>query len=111
MHTCRVGFEGVEIQVKRIQISNNLQFKLLSQMEGSHTYDILEILDTLVHDFECTVDIGGQQLGVNVDEGVIHPGLVPLEPVSSSQPQVLKWLKVSTQLTNLVILQNVNINL
>ncbi len=68
-------------------------------MKGS-----LEILDTLVHDLEGAVDIGGKELRVNVDEGVIHPGLVPLEPISSSYPQILERLKFSVELTHLVIL-------
>ncbi len=65
---------------------------------------LLEILDTLMHDLEGTVNVSSKKLRINVDKGVIHPCLVPLEPVSSSKPQVLKRLKLSCQLANLVIL-------
>lgn len=65
---------------------------------------LLEILDTLMHDFEGTVDVSSKELRVNIDERVIHPRLVPLEPVSSSQPQVLERLKLSSQLANPIIL-------
>lgn len=41
------------------------------------------MLDTLMHDLEGTVDISSKELRVNIDEGVVHPGLIPLEPVSS----------------------------
>lgn len=52
------------------------------------------MLYALVHGLECIVDTVGKQVWVHVDEGVIHPGLVPLLPVRSCDPQVLKRLKL-----------------
>lgn len=40
-----------------------------------------EVLDALVDGPVRIVDIVGQQLSINVDQGVVHPGLVPLQPV------------------------------
>ena len=62
------------------------------------------MLDTLVHGLEGTANVGSQQLWVNVDEGVIHPRLMPLQPVSHRHPEVLVWVKVTQQLANFVIL-------
>ena len=64
----------------------------------------LEVFHTLVHGLEGVVDTVSEQFRVHVDERVVHPGLVPLLPVSSRDPQVLVGLKLSSQLAHLVIL-------
>jgi len=46
-----------------------------------------EVLDTLVHGLEGIANVGSQQLWVNVDEGVVHPRLMPLQPDSHCHPQ------------------------
>ena len=38
----------------------------------------MKMFDTLVHGLEGTVDVRPEQLGVDVDERVIHPRVVPL---------------------------------
>ena len=63
-----------------------------------------EVFSTLVDGPIALGDILGQQLRVDVDEGVVHPGLVPLEPVRSCHPEILERLKVSSQFANFVIL-------
>ena len=62
------------------------------------------MLYTLVHGLEGIVNIVSQELGVNVDQWVIHPCLMPLQPVSCRDPQVLERLKLTSQLPDLVIL-------
>ena len=62
------------------------------------------MLDTLVHGLEGIANIGSQQLWVNADKGVVHPRLMPLQPVSHCDPEVLVRVKVTQQLANFVIL-------
>ena len=65
----------------------------------------LEMLDALVHDLEGIVDGVGEEFRVHVHQGIMHPGLVPLLPVSSRQPHVLVWLELTSQLRDFVVLQ------
>ena len=62
---------------------------------------------TLAHGLEGIADVGSQQLWVDVDEGVIHPRLMPLQPISHRHPEVLVGVKVTQQLANFVILRRV----
>ena len=62
------------------------------------------MFDALVHGLEGIADVGSQQLRVDVDEGVVHPRLMPLEPISHRHPEVLVGVKVTQQLANFVIL-------
>ena len=63
------------------------------------------MFDTLVHGFEDIVDTVDEDVCIDVDERVVHPCLVPLLPVRSSDPQVLEGFKLFSQPTHLVILQ------
>ena len=67
--------------------------------------DIPEVFDTLVHGLVCIVDTVDEDIRIYVDEGVVHPSLIPLLPVCCSNPQVLERLKVLSQPTHLVILK------
>ena len=62
------------------------------------------MFDTLVHNLEGIADVGGQQFRVNVDERVVHPRLVPLEPIGCRHPEILVGVKVTQQLAHFVIL-------
>ena len=62
---------------------------------------------TLAHGLEGIADVGSQQLWVDVDEGVIHPRLMPLQPISHRHPEVLVGVKVTQKLANFVILWRV----
>ena len=63
------------------------------------------MFDTLVHDLEGIADVGGQQFWVNVDKRVVHPRLVPLEPIGCRHPEILVGVKVAQQLAHFVILE------
>ena len=63
------------------------------------------MFDTLVHGLEGVVDTVDEDVCIDVDERVVHPCLVPLLPVGSSDPQVLEGFKLFSQPTHLVILQ------
>ncbi len=63
------------------------------------------MLGTLVHGLERIVDAVCEQFWIHVDEGIVHPRLVPLLPVSSRDPQVLERLKLPSKLANFVILE------
>ena len=63
------------------------------------------MFDTLVHGLEGVVDTVDEDVCIDVDERVVHPCLVPLLPVRSSDPQVLEGFKLFSQPTHLVILQ------
>ena len=43
----------------------------------------LEMLHTLMHGLEGTADVGTEHLWVYVDQGIIHPGVVPLQPAGT----------------------------
>ena len=58
-----------------------------------------------MHDLKGVVDTVGQQLWVDIHQGVVHPGLVPLLPVRCRQPQVLIRLKFPRELWDFVVLQ------
>ena len=59
---------------------------------------------TLVHCLESVIDIVGEELGIDVNEGIVHPRLMPLDPVCRSDPKVLVGLKLTSELSNLIIL-------
>ena len=63
------------------------------------------MFDALVHNLEGIADVGGQQFRVNVDERVVHPRLVPLEPIGCRHPEILVGVKVTQQLAHFVILE------
>ena len=65
------------------------------------------MFDTLVHGLEGIVDTVDEDVCIDVDERVVHPCLVPLLPVRSSDPQVLEGFKLFSQPTHLVILQKI----
>ena len=90
--------EALDERNKRPKLLN-LPLDLLCH--GQTAGDALEVFDALVHRLEGVADVGPQQLWINVDQRVIHPGVVPLEPVGCHDPQVLVGLKVSHQLTHL----------
>ena len=77
----------------------NLTLDLLRH--GQAARNVVEVLHTLVHGLEGIADIGSQQLGVNADQRIIHPCVVPLQPTGRHYPQVLVGLKVPNQLPNL----------
>ena len=63
------------------------------------------MFDALVHNLEGIADVGGQQFRVNVDKRVVHPRLVPLEPIGCRHPEILVGVKVTQQLAHFVILE------
>ena len=63
------------------------------------------MFDALVHDLEGIADVGGQQFRVNVDKRVVHPRLVPLEPIGCRHPEILVGVKFAQQLAHFVILE------
>ena len=67
------------------------------------------MLHTLMHGLEGTADVGTEQLWVYVDQGIIHPGVVPLQPAGSHYPEVLVGLKVPRQLSNLHTIQSFSV--
>ena len=64
-----------------------------------------ELFDTLVHGLEGVVDTVDWDVCIDVDERLVHPCLIPLLPVCSSDLQVLEGFKLLSQPTHLVILQ------
>ena len=77
------------------------------------TWYVLEDLDAFVHGLEGLADLLLALLGVDAGQRVVHPALVPLEPVRGGDPEILEGLKVSDKLAEFVILkwmQNVREN-
>ena len=56
-----------------------------------------------MHGLEDVVDIVDEDVCIDFDERVVHPCLVQLLPVCSSDPQVLEGFKLFSQPTQLVI--------
>ena len=71
----------------------------------SLTWDVGEDLYRLVHDFEGIVDILLNGLGINRGQWVVHPALVPSQPVRDRDPQVAEGIKVLNKLGQLVVLK------
>ena len=69
------------------------------------TFKILELLDRLVHGFECVVRVAVYVFGVDRRDRVVHPAVVPSEPVGRCDPQVFIWVKVFRQFGQFVILE------
>ena len=59
-----------------------------------------------MHGLEGLSDVFLQHLGINGGEGVIHPGLMPPDPVRGRDPQVFEGLKITHKFGQLVILLN-----
>lgn len=71
------------------------------------TWNVLEYLHRLVHRFVGIVDILLDRLRVDACQRVVHPTVIPLEPVGHCDPQVLEWLKVLEEFWEFLILQQI----
>ena len=87
----------------------NVRFEVLNLQFHFHRHllasgDLLEMLNTLEDCLEGVVNILFQLFGVYGGEGIVHPTVIPLQPIRCCQPHVLKRLKVLDQPSQLVIL-------
>jgi len=58
--------------------------------------------DTLVNRLVRLVDVLINLLSVYVNQCIVHPALMPSQPVTRRYPQLTEWLKVLRQLGHLV---------
>lgn len=87
----------------------NVRFEVLNLQFHFHRHllasgDLPEMLNTLEDCLEGVVNILFQLFCVYGGEGIVHPTVIPLQPVRCCQPHVLKRLKVLDQPSQLVIL-------
>lgn len=85
-----------------------MYIKMFGKREIS-TWNFGEELGRFVHRFVGFVDVLLDAFRVDAGEGVVHPRLVPAQPVRRRQPQVLERLELFRQTTQLVVLQEAKI--
>lgn len=73
--------------------------------ENSLTRDVVENLHRFVHGLVRLIDVLLQLLSIDRGERVVHPGLMPADPVRAGHPEIPEWLKVLHKLSQLVILE------
>ena len=71
-------------------------------MSTSLTGNSSEDFATLVYRLVRLVDIFIDLLGINLNQCVVHPAVVPSQPVADCYPQLTEWLKVFHQFVHLV---------
>jgi hypothetical protein len=69
------------------------------------TWNISEDLDGLMHCFVSVVYILLDGLCINRHQWIVHPTLVPAQPIRSRYPKVTEWLKVFDKLVQFIILR------
>ena len=68
------------------------------------TWYIGKDLDRFVHRFVRITNVLFHILSIDAGERIIHPTLVPSEPIRSCNPQVAEWFKVLHQLREFIVL-------
>ena len=70
-----------------------------------HTWDIIENLDRFMHGFVGIIDILLHILCIDRREWIVHPTLMPFQPIRNSDPKVSEGFKILDKLSQLVILE------
>ena len=69
------------------------------------TWNISEKFGRFVHGFEGIVNVLLDDFSVNRRQRVVHPRLVPAQPVRHGDPQVAERLELLHQLAQLIVLK------
>lgn len=89
-------------------IPKNVQkFRSLFEAENEKiwlTWHLLEESDRLVHSLEGFIDVLLHLLRVDSIQRIVHPALVPPQPIRNRDPQVSEWLKFLHKFGQLFIL-------
>ena len=70
------------------------------------TWYISKYLDRLVHSFVCISDIFLNGFCVDGREGIVHPTLMPSQPIRNCYPKVAERLKFLSKATKFLILEH-----